>query len=562
MTYKNPASASSFPVAFFCVCVLLLVPGSSSAQVAANPSVAIDPSSKQKKKDAELQARSNSVQWDEARWRPWVVGLKESDSTHLAGYNARRTGNIQFTSGDDVEPRRTPFGFLSASDTLTWTVMAPHAGDYDVAVLYHTGNEDNVGSQITVSSGKTHATTDVKAVRTGVWEGGPSDRPSFRRDWLPGALRLHAGTNEITLRVLPNARQIKLAKLDLAQPVAGWPKRSLHIAFLEMVRPTVRVRMQAEAPGLKSSTQWLVDGKYGLFIHWVPESYPLRGTTQRYQDAVDHFDVEAFANMVAQTGAAWVAFTTTHGKYYFPGPLHALDEVVPGRTCRRDLIGEIADALAKRQVRLMLYFHPGPGVSEDPEWARGAGVTPVDDAKNIRIMLGIYREIGQRYGTRLAGWFVDGGDAYYWRNFSFRQLELDLKANNPDRVVTFFSWLFPNFSPYSGDFLSDIIPFGAPLAPPMPAAWFAPGGPYEGLQPQYHFTLEDEWYPDKPMNGRWPAPIYATRALVDYFQRMAAAHYPLTINLVVTQDVTAAHPFVNPVSLDEMIAIRKAIRGR
>src|ERR1700674_1670832 len=79
-------------------------------------------------------------------------------------------------------------------------------------------------------------------------------------------------------------------------------------------------------------------------------------------------------------------------------------------------------------------------------------------------MLRMYREIGDRYGTRLAGWFIDGGSAYYWRNFSFRQLLIALKTGNPSRVVTFFQWIFPTFSPYSGDFTSDLVDFGAPLA--------------------------------------------------------------------------------------------------
>jgi hypothetical protein len=33
--------------------------------------------------------------------------------------------------------------------------------------------------------------------------------------------------------------------------------------------------------------------------------------------AVNQFDVDAFADMVAKTGAAWVVFTTTHGKFFF-----------------------------------------------------------------------------------------------------------------------------------------------------------------------------------------------------------------------------------------------------
>lgn len=146
-------------------------------------------------------------------------------------------------------------------------------------------------------------------------------------------------------------------------------------------------------------------------------------------------------------------------------------------------------------------------------------------------------------------------------NFSFRDLTVSLKAGNPSRLVTFFQWLFPTFSPYAGDFISDVVDFGAPLAPPFPREWSLPDGPYAGLTPQYNFTLEDEWYPDKPMNGKWPAPIYPTGVLVNYFKSMAEAKWPLTINIVITQDVTAGHPFVNPDSLEEMVAVRKAVRG-
>jgi len=518
-----------------------------------------------KKDDSVFQVRSNSVMWDQDRWKPWVISLAADDVTHLTGYNAELGGRVRLTSADDVEPRKTPSGFINPGDTLRWTVTVHVPGLYQVAVMYHPGREDNLRSQIVVSSGDSTAKCLVHAVKDGQWVGGPQDRPSFKRDWLQGKLNLHAGTNNISLHVIPNARQVELAELDLAYPVLGWPKRSLHILGLEVVRSGILSKMEQDAQRLKSSTDWMLQGKYGLFIHWVPESYPLFGTTpawQRYQKAVDEFDVDAFARMVSETGAAWVVFTTTHGKYYFPAPLHAMDEVIPGRTCKRDLIGEIADTLAKRQIRLMLYFHPGPGPSEDPDWAQAAGISPVDDEKNIRVMLNMFREIGELYGNRLAGWCVDGGDAYYWRNFSFRELTVDLKAGNSSRVVSYFQWLFPTFSPYAGDFVADIVDFGAPLAPPFPRDWFLPGAPYAGLTPHYHFTLEDEWYPDKPMNGRWAPPLYPTQILVNYFKTMAQAKWPLTINIVITQDVTADHPFVNPASLEEMVAVRKAVRGQ
>lgn len=512
----------------------------------------------------DYQSRSNSVPWDQDRWRPWTIELREGDDTKLTGYNAELHGNVRLTSADDVEPRKTPFGFLGPQDTLTWTVVAESPGTYKTAVLYHPGDPDNVGSQILISDGDSQVIGRIHPVKTGTWVGGPQDRPSFRRDWFEGSIYVHAGRNLISLHVVPTTRQVELARRDLERPQFGWPKRSLHIAAIEMARPEVLAKMRMDAPRLRSDTSWMVRGKYGLFIHWVPESYPLFGSIpawQRYQAAVAAFDVDAFADMVAKTGAAWVVFTTTHGKYYFPAPLHALDKILPGRTCRRDLISEIANALAKQHVRLMLYFHPGPGSSEDPEWARRAGIDPVDDPKNRRIMLSLYREIGRRYGTRLAGWFIDGGDAYYWRNYSFLQLELALKEGNPRRVITFFQWLWPKFSPYGGDFLSDLTDFGAPLAPPFPRAWLSPGGPYFGLQPQFDFTLEDEWYPDKPMNGRWPRPIYSTSTLVQYVQRMAAEKWPLTINIVISQDVTKQQPFVNPLSLKQLMAAKAAFRS-
>lgn len=508
------------------------------------------------------QTRSNSVPWDEDRWRPWLVQVNERDVTHLIGYNATTAGEVQLTSARDVEPRKVPFGFIGTGDSLRWDVSATEEGEYSVAVLYHPGSTDNIGSEIVVESGLASVRGRVLPVKSGTWKGGPQDRPSFGRISLTGTIKIPAGRSTLTLRVLPTSRQKALAHTDLAKPVIGWPKRSLHIFSVELARPNILKRMSINSSLCRSSTGWMVKQQYGLFIHWVPESYPLYGDVpawKHYERAVDAFNVDSFVEMVVATGAGWVVFTTTHGKYYFPGPLIAMDRVLPGRTCKRDLIGELSDALSRKGIRLLLYFHPGPGPTEDPAWAAAAGISPVDDDKNIRIMLDMYREIGKRYGRRLAGWFVDGGDAYYMRNFSFRDLTCALKNGNPDRVVTFFQWLFPIFSPYGGDFTSDLVDFGAPLPGPFPESWLSAGGPYEGLEPQFNFTLEDEWYPSQPMQGKWPAQRYSTETLVDYFRKMAANRWPLTINVVISQDVTDSQPFVNPVSLQKMVTVKKAL---
>ena len=49
---------------------------------------------------------------------------------------------------------------------------------------------------------------------------------------------------------------------------------------------------------------------------------------------------------------------------------------------------------------------------------------------------------------------------------------------------------------------------------------------------------------------------------MDFFQRMAAAKIPVSINLLMTADVTDKHPIFNPKCMAVMEEVRKAIRGK
>lgn len=57
------------------------------------------------------------------------------------------------------------------------------------------------------------------------------------------------------------------------------------------------------------------------------------------------------------TVAAWVVFTATHGLHYWPGPSQTIDRLLPGRTCRRDLIGKLADALMRQETTSSRHSH-------------------------------------------------------------------------------------------------------------------------------------------------------------------------------------------------------------
>jgi hypothetical protein len=514
---------------------------------------------------SDLQVRSNSILWDQERWGARLIRVNRADVTHLIGYNGHLQGDVRLAEGD-IEPRRVPYGFTSNSATLTWEVQVEDDSEYQVAILYHSGQEDNVGFRVELQCASTSLATLARAPTDVAWKGGTPALPAFRRDWLHGRLPLKRGVNKIALRLPePTQKQIQLARKDLADPPNGWPKRSFHVLSAELVQPEVLEKMKVGAKDLRANTDWMVKGKYGVFISWVPEGYPLYGTNQTYQHyekAVNHFDVGAFARTVEEAGASWVVFTTTHGKYFYPGPLKVMDRVVPGRTCRRDLVGELADSLGEFNIRLMLYFHPGPSASEDREWANAAGISPVDDNRYNQIMLDIFSEIGQGYGQKLSGWYVDGTYGYYVRNTSFEHLTRALKAGNPRRAVGYFGWIYPKWSVFGGDFTAYVTyPFG-PLPPPMPREWFNEGGPYEDLQPNFDFTMERVWTPTGPLNGKWPTPMYAPETLVHYFKRLAKSECPVAINLVTAEDVTSQQAFVNPDSLEILKRIRKAVKGR
>ena len=162
--------------------------------------------------------------------------------------------------------------------------------------------------------------------------------------------------------------------------------------------------------GIKDGEIWATTDVYGVRLPPPGDSKPLvfgevvedmapTGKPVKGKENDPMMPIAWIKTFTGESGKPARVFTTTHGKFYFPGPLHAMDELLPGRTCKRDLIGEIADALSKRNIRLMLYFHPGPGPSEDQDWSRVAGINPLDDQKNIRVMLSMYREIGERYET-------------------------------------------------------------------------------------------------------------------------------------------------------------------
>src|SRR3990172_7167311 len=99
--------------------------------------------------------------------------------------------------------------------------------------------------------------------------------------------------------------------------------------------------------------QWLAKAKFGVFVHYL-------GQGDDWNGKVDSFDVRHFADQIARTKAGYVVFTLGQNSGYYCSPNATYEKYagykVGQRCSRRDLPMEIADALAKRGVRLMLYL--------------------------------------------------------------------------------------------------------------------------------------------------------------------------------------------------------------
>ncbi len=489
------------------------------------------------------------------QWRPKKVSVRPDDITPIMAFRGELEGALTHVA---LEPKphhmASVFGFTGADDAVIWAVAVPEADEYSVAIIYRT---TEAGSVYEFTANGTRLTgTTVNTSPEANWQ------LNCTRDWVSGLLPLKAGTNRITLRLKKFAgRQKELARAELAR--GGWGGMrykgnepcSFRVWSVELVRPEAMKAIQERAGKMRASTDWMVEGKYGLFIHWSPLSWPLKGDKMRYQDAVDLFDVEAFADVVEETGAAWLFLTTTHGTHHFPGPIEAIDRVMPGLTCERDLVAEIADALENRGIRLLLYYHMG---MDDGEWAKAVGYWKADKSGWFDNVCAIQTEINERYGKKTWGWFIDDAHKWYYPcDFPWERFTKALKAGNPGRLIAYNPGTRPSVTPF-GDLLASDN--GANLRPVMPEKHFT--RQYPGLLQHYSFTLERGWViKGKPTEG-FPDPVHEAGALIDYIRECDDANVPLSMNMLITQDVTRKQPFVNPKTLTLMKELRKAIRGK
>ena len=167
---------------------------------------------------------------------------------------------------------------------------------------------------------------------------------------------------------------------------------------------------------IRGDASWMIDGKYGIFVHWSAQSRGFKIDEKRAQwfhKSVEMFDVKVFADAIERTGAAWITFTATHQGFYWPGPNAAIDNISPGRTAERDLLGEIINELDRREIRTLFYLHTGYNGYDPEVWREARGAKDADTKRFNDNIEAILRECSLRYGEKLKGFgYMDGALAW------------------------------------------------------------------------------------------------------------------------------------------------------
>jgi len=390
--------------------------------------------------------------------------VRPDDYTVLMAHDARLPEGLKcFQAG--AHGKFQVEGWTRPDQALTWQVTVPDEDAYAVNVLACRGDDRPV--ELTVSAAGRSVSGTLRSA-SGIWT----------RQALDGALRLLKGPQTITL---------------WARPLDGAAAFAVSVFAVELVRPAVRDRLHEAAVAQRSDTAWLQKAGYGLMSHWTSQTCPRRGRPKPYAQAAQDFYVEMLANQVQEAGAGFLVLTTSHAQFYFPAPIQAIDRILPGRTAPRDLVADLADALGKRGIRLMLYYHIG--ASSDPQWLKASGFWETDTSMIFGNWTAIISEVGQRYGDRLAGWWFDDGSInYYYRSAPWERLTRAAKAGNANRLVGYNPWILPSPTEFQdfccGEGFQDA---GAGGLVPVGGDGRYTAGSYQGLQACATLITEGDW---------------------------------------------------------------------
>ncbi len=200
----------------------------------------------------------------------------------------------------------------------------------------------------------------------------------------------------------------------------------------------------------KNRAAWMRNVKWGVMSHyladWKERESGKKMSVENWNKMIDNFDVEGLADQIKSVGAGYFIFTIGQNSGYFLSPNKTYDQITgitPSKCSNRDLISDLADALNKRGIKLIVYLPSGAPsgdktASEELQWKNG----PFRNKEFQINWQNIIREWSKRWGKKVAGWWFDG---CYWPSIMYRSCEEPnfksfadaARTGNPESIVAF-----------------------------------------------------------------------------------------------------------------------------
>jgi alpha-L-fucosidase len=313
----------------------------------------------------------------------------------------------------------------------------------------------------------------------------------------------------------------------------------------------------------RANTDWLAKCRFGIGVHWTARTVPRSGPPLPFQKAVEAFKVERFVDSLVYAGADYLLFTATHALQMLPAPHPVIDKILPGRTCQRDLLAELADALAAKGMPLLVYYNHSCNTKDDPPWEQAVGYHDPDKRRFADNLLDIVGQLSERYRDRIKAWWFDSPYSLDTRGphhsvttdmsgfqFPWEQFTVAAKRGYPARLVTYNAgvnetFLYTTHQDYWAGELVD-------LQHPAQGRFLD-----NGLQWFGWTCIEDRAWVHGQQDSEIPPPLYADDDIAAFIRTCHSHQAPMTFNVGIYQDGTLA-----PASVEQLRRVKRLMNDK
>ena len=300
--------------------------------------------------------------------------------------------------------------------------------------------------------------------------------------------------------------------------------------------------LRAESPAV-GRADWMRAARWGVMTHyladWRAQVDGGEMTVERWNRLIDGFDVEALAGQLHSAGAGYYLISIGQNSGYYLAPNSTYDRLTgatPSKCSQRDLVSDLATALGRRGIRLLVYLPSGAPARDTAactalEWQNG----PHRNAAFQQKWEAIIADWSQRWGTAVSGWWFDG---CYWPNHMYRakgapdfaSFAAAARAGNPASIVAFNPGVM--YRPISMTPEDDYIA-GEVDKPERWEPRRAMDGRVDGAQIHFLSYLGETW-------GKGVKPRFSTEEAIAQSRRIAAAGGVVTWDAPVQSNGTLA----------------------